>query len=118
MHIKPIFLIFCSLSLRRAPLARRAEFTFLQFYVRLSYHIPAFSRKPKLAYPQSLGENFGRSTSQSCAAKMAAFPVSAMHRQDGGVPSQRHARSHDWDSRLPGSGYLNEMNRPLGTKSS
>ena len=34
----------------------------------------------------------------------AAGPRLFMRRQDGGGPSQRHARSPDWDSRLPGGG--------------
>ena len=38
-----VFLIFCSLSLRRA------DFIFFHFYGRLSYHNPAFSRKHKCA---------------------------------------------------------------------
>jgi hypothetical protein len=52
---KANLLIFCTPSLRRAPLTRRAGITFLQFYVRLSYHIPAISRNPKFGIIQVSG---------------------------------------------------------------
>ena len=45
-------------------------------------------------------ETIGRSNSQSCAAKMAAFPVSAL------------AHTPDWDSRLPGGGITSHWPVP------
>ena len=38
----------CASFHRRAPLSRRAKFTLIQFYLGLSYHIPAFSNKSKV----------------------------------------------------------------------
>ena len=56
----------------------------------LFYPIPCPKTSEILKFAE--WRNIGRSNSQSCAAKMAAFPVSAL------------AHTPDWDSRLPGGG--------------